>query len=216
MKHRLLDRDGHPIKMAWMAAESTNGFLAFAGPRHRKSTSSWPLFTAARGTELHNVQECVIEANWRRQKGKALNSYWKSARIAVLTVPAIFCFIVPARAQIFIGQLAGPWKIAIGGNTQCGQTSMLFSGTLNSSGTAVGTLTEASGCGTSSSTQTFKIISLNTQGTGTAGLTFGPGCGWTFDIQVDANTEVLNLVDVNNGSANVLAGIAIHEGPIFQ
>ncbi len=49
-----------------------------------------------------------------------------------------------------------------------------------------------------------------------SGLTFGPGCGWTFDIQVDANTEVLNLVDVNNGSANVLAGIAIHEGPIFQ
>jgi hypothetical protein len=147
--------------------------------KHRKSISSQPLVSAA--------------------------------RIAVLVVLAILCFTVRAGAQsVYVGQLAGPWKITLVGNTGCGQTSMLFTGTLNSSGTAAGTLTSASGCGTSSSTQTFTITSLEyAEGTGTAALSCGPGCGWSFDIQVDPGRQTFNLVDINNGAANVLAGTAV-------
>jgi len=40
-----------------------------------------------------------------------------------------------------VAQLAGPWQIAAVGNTGCGIMSQLFTGTMNSSGTAVGTFT---------------------------------------------------------------------------
>jgi hypothetical protein len=114
---------------------------------------------------------------------------------------------------ITMGQLAGPWQIALVGNTGCGQTALLFSGSLNASGTATGTLTGSSGCGSSSSPrQTFTITSLNANGSGTANLTCGSGCGWNFDIQVAANGQTFDLVDVANGGANVLAGTAIAGG----
>jgi hypothetical protein len=116
--------------------------------------------------------------------------------------------LVP-EGPITMPQLAGPWQIALVGNTGCGQTSLLFSGSLSASGTAAGTLTGFSGCGSSKSPQTFTITSLNSQGTGTATLSCGSGCGWTFDIQVAPKGGMFNLVDVANGGANVLAGTAI-------
>lgn len=111
-----------------------------------------------------------------------------------------------------IAELAGPWQIALVGFTGCGQSSMLFTGTLNASGKAVGTLTGSSaGCGASSSAQTFTIISLNANGSGTAVLSCGSGCGWGFNIQVSPNRQVFNLVDVVNSPGDVLAGSAVRQ-----
>ncbi len=113
---------------------------------------------------------------------------------------------------ITIASLAGPWQMAIVGNAGCGATSLLFTGTLNSSGEATGTLTASSGCGVNdSSTETFTIKSLNANGSGTANLTCGVGCGWNFSIQVSTNKQVFNLVDVTDPVANYLAGTAIKQ-----
>jgi hypothetical protein len=114
----------------------------------------------------------------------------------------------PVKPSITVSQLAGRWQITAVGNTGCGISSILFTGTLNSSGTATGTLKGNNGCGASSSTQTFNIISLNANGSGTAGLTCGTGCGWTFNIQVSPNLQVFNLVDITDPS-NYLAGTAV-------
>jgi hypothetical protein len=143
-------------------------------------------------------------------KSLNLKLFAKSARIAIVAALAMACFTASARAQgITIAQLAGPWQITIAGNTGCGQTSMLFSGTLNTIGTATGTLTSSSGCGMGSSIQTFTITGLTYYGSGNASLSCGPGCGWNFDIQVAADKQEFNLVDVANGGANVLAGTAL-------
>lgn len=87
---------------------------------------------------------------------------------------------------------------------------LAFTGTMNSSGVATGTLTGSSGCGPSSNTQTFTITGLAANGSGTAGLTCGPGCGWTFNIQVSPNKQVINLVDVTDPN-NWLAGTAVKQ-----
>jgi hypothetical protein len=111
-----------------------------------------------------------------------------------------------------VDQLAGPWQIALVGNSGCGQTSMQFTGTLNTSGTAAGTLTSSStGCPSSSSTQTFTINPLGPDGTGTASLTCGSGCAWNFAIQVAPNVKIFNLVDTGSGDPNFneLAGTAV-------
>lgn len=139
-----------------------------------------------------------------------------AAALALLLVATIT--IVPATsaqnakgpAPITISQLAGPWQLAVVGNTGCGISSLLFTGTLNSSGVASGTLIGNSGCGPSNNTQTFTIVSLNANGSGTAGLTCGVGCGWTFDIQVNPTRQVMNLVDVTDPS-NYLAGSAVKQ-----
>ena len=116
------------------------------------------------------------------------------------------------KPEIAIGQLAGPWQIAVAGNTGCGVSALLFNGTLDSAGTAVGTLTFSSaGCKLSSGTQTFTITSLDANGSGTANLSCGSDCGWDFNIQVTANKQLFNLVDVSNGGANVLAGTAVKQ-----
>ena len=113
-------------------------------------------------------------------------------------------------APITIAQLAGPWQIAVVGNTGCGISSLQFDGTLNASGVAVGTLIGNSGCGPSNNSQTFTILTLNANGSGTAGLTCGTGCGWTFNIQVAPSRQVFNLVDVTDPN-NWLAGSAMKQ-----
>lgn len=118
----------------------------------------------------------------------------------------------PAKPPITIAQLAGTWQIAVAGNTGCGVSSILFKGTLNTSGTGTGTFTGSSaGCGSSSTTETFSIISLDTKGNGTAGLTCGSGCGFIFNIQVAKNKQMFNMVDVVDGGSNVLAGTAVKQ-----
>jgi hypothetical protein len=119
--------------------------------------------------------------------------------------------VAEVESAIIIEQLVAPWQISLTGNSGCGPTSLMFTGSLNASGAGTGTLTSTSGCGTSSSAETLTITSLNPDGSGTANLSCGPGCGWDYDIQVAANKQLFNLVDVANGSANVLAGIAVAE-----
>lgn len=65
-----------------------------------------------------------------------------------------------AKPPISVSQLAGPWQISVVGNTGCGSSSLLFTGTFNSQGVASGTLIGNSGCGPSSSSQTLTITSL--------------------------------------------------------
>jgi hypothetical protein len=148
-----------------------------------------------------------------------MNTNRKSMRTAVrglLLVVTVASLVAASAAEnvkpaTTIAQLAGPWQIALVGSTGCGQTAMLFTGTLDSSGTAEGTLTGSGGCGASSSTQTFKITSLESNGSGTATLSCGSACGWGFNIQVAASKQVFNLVDVVNSPGDVLAGSAVKQ-----
>ena len=140
------------------------------------------------------------------------------ARLVLLAVLGLVTLLlVPklSKATGAIGKedLAGPWQIALGGNTGCGVVSMLFNGTLNSAGTGSGTLVSHGACGDSSSGQTFTIISLSPNGSGKAGLTCGPGCGWTLTIQVSPDRSTFNLVDVNppDGTGGILVGMAVHQ-----
>ena len=141
----------------------------------------------------------------------------KRALLAILLFASVGALVtlgaaqdVGVKAPITLAQLAGPWQIAVVGNTGCGISSLLFTGTLNTSGVATGTLIGSSGCGPSNNTQTFTILSLNPNGSGTAGLTCGSGCGWTFQIQVSPNKQVVNLVDVTDPN-NWLAGTAVKQ-----
>ena len=144
-----------------------------------------------------------------------MNAHGRSTRIAVqalflLVIVGSLVGVSAAAPPILISQLAGPWQIAVSGNTGCGVSALLYNGTLNTSGQSTGTLTGSSaGCGGSTTTQTFNILTLNGNGSGTAGLTCGSGCGWKFNIQVSRNKQVINLVDVSDGGANVLSGTAV-------
>jgi hypothetical protein len=117
---------------------------------------------------------------------------------------------VKTKPPITVSQLAGNWQLAVVGNTGCGTSSLLFTGTMNSAGVASGTLTANSGCGETSNSQTFTILSLKHNGSGTAGLTCGSGCGWTFNLQVSPNRQVINLVDVTDPN-NWLAGTVVKQ-----
>jgi hypothetical protein len=117
---------------------------------------------------------------------------------------------VKAKSPMTIAGLAGPWQVAVVGNTGCGISSLLFTGTLNAQGKSTGTLTANDGCGLSISTESFNILSLNTNGSGTAGLTCGSGCGWLFNIQVSPSRLVFNMVDVTDPN-NWLAGSAVKQ-----
>ena len=105
---------------------------------------------------------------------------------------------VKAKSGITVSQLAGPWQIAVAGNTGCGISSLLFNGTLNAHSKSTGTLTFNSGCCLSTTTESFNILSLKPDGSGTAGLTCGSSCGWIFNIQVNRPRLVMNLVDVTD------------------
>ncbi len=136
--------------------------------------------------------------------------------LVLLLVAAVASFPVISAAQsakpeITIAKLAGSWQIALTGQTGCGQGSLLFVGTLNSSGVADGTMTQTFGCTSGSSSQTFQILTLNSSGTGTASLTCGSGCGWVFQIQVAPNKQVINLVDVTDPYPNDLTGTAVKQ-----
>jgi len=153
-----------------------------------------------------------MKTNLNRYRQPAQLALSAVLMLAVLTSLVTFggAADVKAKPPITISQLAGPWQIAVVGNTGCGISSLLFAGTLNAQGTGSGTLTFNSGCGSSSTTETFSIISLNHNGSGTAGLTCGTGCGWTFNIQVSPNKQVINMVDVTDPS-NYLAGTAVKQ-----
>jgi hypothetical protein len=157
--------------------------------------------------------------NPKNEKGNTMKNHRQPGRLAVLAVlllVTVGSLVTLSAAQakmspITIAQLAGPWQIALIGTTGCGSSSLLFTGTLNSSGTAVGTLIGSSGCGLEgTSTQTLTIRSLGANGSGVANLTCGSNCGWDFFIQVSPNKQVFNLVDLD-ASNNYLGGTAVKQ-----
>jgi hypothetical protein len=115
---------------------------------------------------------------------------------------------------ITMGQLKGKWQVTLIGTTGCGSGTSLVNFTLNSKGTGSATVqSHTSGCGDIKSTGLpFAIQSLHGNGSGVAGLSCGSGCGWTFNIQVNDDGKIFNLVDVNPGDpGNYLEGVAIHQ-----
>jgi hypothetical protein len=130
--------------------------------------------------------------------------------VTVLSLPKI----TKATGAIVKADLVGPWQIALTGNTGCGSSALLFTGTLTANGSGTGTLVgHSTGCADSTSPgQTFTITSLNPNGSGTAGLTCGPGCGWNFTIQVSPDRSMFSLVDVDpSNPLNTPGGMAIHQ-----
>lgn len=139
----------------------------------------------------------------------------KTGTLPVLVLVLVIAMSVGASAAtnaITVAQLAGPWQVAVSGNTGCGVTSILYNGKLDNTGKSTGTMTFSSaGCGVSTSTQTFNILSMSGSGSGTVGLTCGSGCGFIFTFQASKNKQVINLVDVSDGGTNVLAGTAVKQ-----
>ena len=123
--------------------------------------------------------------------------------LAVLTSPS---------GDIVTSDLTGSWQLTLYGSGGCGIATTLVTFTLNSGG-ASSNAAEAShtvGCGDSSSTDnTFTVLSMNANGSGTANLTCGTDCGFNFDIQVSPDRSTFNLVDLTDGG-NYLAGVAIN------
>ena len=121
--------------------------------------------------------------------------------------------------DITIAKLRGSWQATLlWSNSGCGPMSGLLNFTFGTNGTtSTATLTTNSGktntgCGYSSSTQTFTIHSLKPDGSGTAGLTCGEGCGWEFNIQVGPHVDGFNLVDVDRANpGNYVEGTAIRQ-----
>jgi len=122
--------------------------------------------------------------------------------------------VVEREAPIRLHEMAGSWQVTLIGNTGCGITSMLVNVTLNSVGSGtVNSVGHTAGCGNGqSSGNPFAIETLNADGSGTANLSCGAGCGWEFNIQVDRNRQIFNLVDVFTANpGNFLEGTAIRQ-----
>jgi len=115
--------------------------------------------------------------------------------------------------KIVTANLAGKWQVALYGQGGCGIGSSLVKFTLNAKGKSANAsdTSHSAGCGdTSSSGNTFTILSLNANGSGTAGLSCGASCGFLFNIQASPDRSTFNLVDVSDAN-NFLIGTAIHQ-----
>ena len=148
-----------------------------------------------------------------------MNSQHKRARVLA---GALSAFVLASLSQMstsnatgVIGKedLSGPWAISLIGDTGCGPTTLLATGSLDSNGTGTVTLRGHSGCGNSTSTEKFQILTMNANGSGTAGLTCNnqTGCGWIFTIQVSPERSVFSLVDITDVGNNRLQGTAVHQ-----
>jgi hypothetical protein len=141
-------------------------------------------------------------------------------RIAAGTLSAIVLaslgYVSTSNATGTVGRedLSGPWAITLIGDTGCGNTTMLATGSLDTTGKGTVTLhMHSSGCGNTTTTEKFDILTLGGNGSGTAGLSCNNdiGCGWTFRIQVSPDRSVINLVDITDVGNNRLLGTAIHQ-----
>ncbi len=125
-----------------------------------------------------------------------------------ITVAAALLTAQPSYAA---SSLAGPWQMAITGNTGCGLTTMLVDVTLDASGFGNNAVLKTHGqCGDSTVTgQTFQILSI-TGRTAKANLSCGVGCGWNLDVQIAPGYSVFNLADVDPvNPGNYIAGTAV-------
>jgi hypothetical protein len=149
---------------------------------------------------------------------------WARLAFPVLVGLATILSVVAVRAdddrdsELTIANLQGPWQAAlVYSNTGCGPASALLNFTLDNTGTThsaklVFHSGAGPGCGDSTTTQTFTIQTLKPDGSGTAGLTCGAGCGWEFNIQVDRDRNMFNLVDAYPlNPNNFVAGTAIRQ-----
>ena len=143
----------------------------------------------------------------------------KPARIAwmlALALATAAATAVPSYATGIIGKadLAGKWQMTVIGQTGCGFGTTLYTFTLDSTGVAtnVSAVSHAQ-CGDSTSTgNTFTIISLHSDGSGTAGLSCGADCGWNLNIQVSPDRSTFNLIDVSPANpGNFIEGVAVHQ-----
>jgi hypothetical protein len=148
------------------------------------------------------------------RKRNQLMGLARLAALALVAVAGATLTAIPSEANngIILSQLAGPWQIALYGNTGCGATSMLVNVTLSASGSGSATTTYHSGCGdNTASGLPFTITALETNGSGTANLSCGNGCGWNFNIQVSAQKDVFKVdIDPNN-PGNYVQGTAIKQ-----
>jgi hypothetical protein len=138
-------------------------------------------------------------------------------------VPAVCLAVAVALGQVGTSyatgtinkeDLSGPWAITLIGDTGCGSTTMLATGSVNANGQGTVTLhMHSAGCGNTTTTEKFDILTMNANGSGTAGLSCNndSGCGWTFRIQVAPDRAVFNLVDITDVGNNRLAGFAVHQ-----
>jgi hypothetical protein len=147
-----------------------------------------------------------------------MNFRYKPSRLlaGVLSVLAVASLSQVSQATGLIGKedLAGPWAITLTGDTGCGISTSLATGTLDANGTGLVTLrSHSSGCGNIVSTEKFQILTMSSNGSGTASLTCNNqvGCGWTFRIQVAPDRTVFNLVDLTDVGNNFLEGVGIHQ-----
>ena len=149
-----------------------------------------------------------------------MNSGIKRARIAAGALSAFVLTSLGAMSAshatgtIGLADLSGPWAVTLIGDTGCGSTTMLATGSLNNSGKGTVTLhMHSSGCGDRTTTEVFAVSSLAVNGSGIAGLSCNndSGCGWTFHIQVSADRSTFNLVDISDVGNNRLLGTAVHQ-----
>lgn len=133
--------------------------------------------------------------------------------LCLITAVALVKHSSATIGNISKADLSGNWQMTLYGQGGCGVGSTLVTFTLNGSGSATNA-TEKShsvGCGDTTSTgNTFTIISLGSNGSGTAGLSCGTGCGFTLSIQVSPDRSTFNVVDITDPN-NFLQGVAVHQ-----
>ena len=115
--------------------------------------------------------------------------------------------------QPWMSKLQGTWTITLIGFTGCGQSAMLVEVTLDAHGSGSATTTYHTQCGDNQQSGVpFVVQTLKADGRGTANLSCGSDCGWEFQIQMNQDYTIFNLVDVDpNNPGNFVQGVAIHE-----
>ena len=140
-----------------------------------------------------------------------------AARVVFVAVFGLIILVSVAKVSRGTGvigkeDLAGAWQATVVGDTGCGAGTIVINFVLNSAGTGPATLKGHSGCGNTTTTgQTFTIVTLNSNGSGTAGVSCGAACGFTFAIQVSPDRTVFNMADITDPIPNALAGVAVHQ-----
>ena len=139
------------------------------------------------------------------------------ASVIVFSFLTSFLLIKPSMASIGAitkADLTGLWQMTLTGNTGCGPVSMLVNVTLNSAGLGTNAVIKTHGqCGDSTTTaQTFQVLTMASNGSGTANLSCGVGCGWNLVIQVSPDRSTFNIVDVDPvNPGNYIGGMAVHQ-----
>ena len=151
-----------------------------------------------------------------------LNSKLQLMRLAFVMALVTFTLATPvtpaaaqthARPEVTLTKLKGSWQTTFVGQDACGTGSALVKFTLNSSGVATNSTWQyhSASCGDGANTGlNFTIDTLNTDGSGTATLNVSESSKIALTIQVSANGQVMNMVDITD-SNHYLAATAIKQ-----